>query len=236
RSIHGLRFCMSGSAPLTRQLSDRFHRLTGMSILEGYGLSEASPVTHCGPTHQPTNPGTIGVPLPQTEVRIVDAETGTRDLPSGEVGEMIIRGPQVMAGYLDEPEETRQSLRKGWLFTGDLAVCDEEGCFSIVDRKKDMILSGGLNVYPTEIEAVLRTHPDVADCAVVGEPHDQFGERPVAHVVLVRGAVFDAEALEAHCRESLASYKTPRVYRPCDALPETFLGKIRRVELRKRAA
>lgn len=234
--LQGIKFCMSGASPLARRTAERFFKLSGTPILEGYGLSEASPVTHCNPPGLASRQGSIGIPIPHTEAKIVDVHTGSDSVAPGAVGELVVRGPQVMQGYLDEPDETNQVLCDGWLHTGDLAACDADGYFRIVDRKKDMILSGGLNIYPTEVEKVLRTHPHVKACAVVGEPHPSFGECAVAYVVVASGKQLNAEALERHCRSSLASYKVPRIYRACDSLPETFLGKVRRVELRSRAA
>ncbi len=234
--LTGIRLCMSGASALSAEVATTFRELTGATIMEGFGLSEASPVTHSNPSDGSGRIGSIGVPLPNTEVRLVDLETGTREVGIGEIGELTIRGPQIMQGYLDDPAETAIALRDGWLFTGDLAQMDEDGYFRVVDRKKDMIKSGGLNVYPTEIEHVLTQHPAVARCAVVGVPDPKYGELVRAWVVRKPGVVITADTLKAYCRVELAAYKIPKDIQFCDELPENFLGKVRRIELRRRAA
>lgn len=234
--LQHLKICMSGASPLSSQVAKEFQALTGAAIAEGFGLSEASPVTHSNPMDGSGKIGSIGLPLPNTEVRIVDLETGRRDVAAGEVGELIVRGPQIMRGYLDDPAETAIALRDGWLFTGDLVRADANGFFQIVDRKKDMLKSGGLNVYPTEVEHVVLQHPAVARCAVVGEADPKYGEVVVAWVVLKPHATLSTEELREFCRHELASYKLPKIVRLCESLPENFLGKVRRVELRGRAA
>ena len=236
KNLEDIRLCMSGASPLRAEICEEFQQRTGAVLFEGYGLSEASPVTHVNPPNDRAQIGSIGLPLPDTQVRVVDSETGQIDLPQGEVGELVIRGPQVMSGYLDDPEETENMLRDGWLFTGDLCRMEENGFFTIVDRKKDMVISGGLNVYPTEVEEVLATHPSVRECAVVGVPDDKYGQRVVAYVVPTTGSTVDTDLLKKHCRQDLASYKVPRKMIPCDELPITFLGKLQRNELRSRAA
>jgi long-chain acyl-CoA synthetase len=227
---------MSGASALSSEAARDFMDLTGATIVEGFGLSEASPVTHSNPMDGSGRIGSIGLPLPNTEVRVVDLETGRHDVATGEVGEMIVRGPQIMRGYLDDPAETAIALRDGWLFTGDLVRTDAAGFFQVVDRKKDMLKSGGLNVYPSEVEHVILQHPAVARCAVVGEPDPKYGEVVVAWVVVKSNAKLSTEELRDFCRHELASYKLPRIVRVCESLPENFLGKIRRVELRGRAA
>lgn len=231
-----LKICMSGASALSSEAARDFMDLTGATIVEGFGLSEASPVTHSNPMDGSGRIGSIGLPLPNTEVRVVDLETGRHDVATGEVGEMIVRGPQIMRGYLDDPAETAIALRDGWLFTGDLVRTDAAGFFQVVDRKKDMLKSGGLNVYPSEVEHVILQHPAVARCAVVGEPDPKYGEVVVAWVVVKSNAKLSTEELRDFCRHELASYKLPRIVRVCESLPENFLGKIRRVELRGRAA
>ncbi|MDA1013519.1 MAG: AMP-binding protein [Planctomycetota bacterium] len=232
RNLKGMRYCFSGASPLDPELKAEFEERTGANIFEGFGLSECSPVTHANPADGSARGGSIGLPLPDTEVRIVDAETGTIDLPVGEVGELIIRGPQVMDGYLDEPEETSYVLRDGWLHTGDLATMAEDGYFTIVDRKKDLIISGGLNVYPAEVEAALIQHASVLECAVIGVPCKKFGEAVAAFVIASPGFEIHQDILEAHCRSKLASYKIPRTIEVREDLPKNFLGKVRRIELR----
>ena len=236
RNIEGLRMCLSGASALDPELRKEFEQRTGAIIAEGYGLSEASPVTHSNPPDATARSGSIGLPLPDTYAKIMDVETGLKELQPGELGELVIQGPQVMAGYLNNPEETNDMLRDGWLYTGDLARMDEDGFFTLVDRKKDMIKSGGLNVFPSEVERVLVTHPSVKECAVVGAPDKMFGERVVGYVVAQHGSHIVADQLKAHCRRQLAAYKVPRNIEVCDKLPTTFLGKLRRVDLRNRAA
>jgi long-chain acyl-CoA synthetase len=235
-NLQGIRMCLSGASGLDGDLRKEFEERTGSIISEGYGLSEASPVTHSNPPDSSARSGSIGLPLPDTYAKIMDVQTGERELAPGEVGELVVRGPQVMSGYLNNPEETADMLRDGWLFTGDLARMDEDGYFTLVDRKKDMIKSGGLNVFPSEVERVLATHPSVKECAVVGAPDRLFGERVVGYVVAQHGSHLMAEQLRAHCRCQLASYKVPRNIEFCEKLPTTFLGKLRRVDLRARAA
>jgi long-chain acyl-CoA synthetase len=236
RNLQGIRMCLSGASALDGDLRSEFEQRTGSIISEGYGLSEASPVTHSNPPDSGARSGSIGLPLPDTYAKIMDVETGERELEPGEVGELVVQGPQVMAGYLDNPEETGNMLRGGWLYTGDLARMSDDGYFTLVDRKKDMIKSGGLNVYPSEVERVLSTHPSVRECAVVGAPDKLFGERVVGYVVAQNGSRLAVEQLRAHCRGHLAAYKVPRNIEFCDKLPTTFLGKLRRVDLRSQAA
>ena len=235
-NITGLEYCFSGAAPLNPDVKSEFQERTGALILEGFGLSEASPVTHVNHPGQTAEVGGIGLPLPDTEARIVDPTTGQHTMPPGEVGELVIRGPQVMSEYLDDPQETDCALRDGWLYTGDLASVDQRGFFTLVDRKKDMIISGGLNVYPNEVESVLRAHPAVSDCTVVGLPDPKFGESVVAFVVPEPQIQLSAEKLKVFCQQNLAAYKIPRTIELRPTLPRTFLGKVRRVELRQDAA
>ena len=234
--LDDLRLCMSGASPLSDEVAAEFESLTGARILEGFGLSEASPVTHSNPSDGTSRVGTIGLPLPGTEVRLVDLEDGTSDVPAGEIGELTIRGPQVMQGYLDAPKETANALRDGWLHTGDLARMSDDGFFEIVDRKKDMIITGGLNVYPSEVEEILAGHPDVAKCAVVGVEDRHYGEKVCAWVVPIKGRSFNPESLRNYCRALMSGYKVPREFLECSELPENFLGKVRRIELRNKAA
>ena len=231
--LSSIRWCISGGAPLSRAVAQEFEAHCGASVVEGFGLSEAGPVTHVGPLDGTNRLGTIGLPLPDTDVRIVDVETGSRTLPHGQVGEMIIRGPQVMLGYWNNPEETARVLRDGWLFTGDLATCDEDGFFHIVDRKKDLVITSGFNVYPGEVEQVLRRHPDVADAVVVGVPDPQRGEIVKAFLVLNNGRPMDRKSLIRFCRQHLAAHRRPRIFEAVTGdLPRNFLGKVLRREMR----
>lgn len=228
--LSSIRACISGAAPLPVEVQQEFQELTGARLVEGYGLSEATPVTHANPIFGENRIGTIGLPFPSTDAKIVDAETGERDLDPGEVGELVVQGPQVMKGYWRMPTETANSLRNGWLHTGDLARMEEDGYFQIVDRKKDMILgAGGYNIYPREVEEVLYEHPAVMEAAVVGVPVSvEKGERVKAFVVLKEGAETSEEEILAFCRENLAPYKVPKYVEFRDELPKTMVGKILR--------
>ena len=227
--ISSIKACVSGAAGLPVEVQKRFQELTGARLVEGYGLSEASPVTHANPIYGDNRVGTIGVPWPDTEVKIVDIETGEQVLGVGEAGELCIRGPQVMTGYWNLPEETANTLREGWLYTGDIAVMDEDGYFKIVDRKKDMILgAGGYNIYPREIEDVLYEHPKVLEVAAAGVPVPGKGERVKAYVVLKEGETATEEEIIAFCRENLAPYKVPKFVEFRTELPKTIVGKILR--------
>ena len=228
---HSLNFssfktCVSGSAPLPVEVLEQFNLLCGTTILEGYGLSEASPVTHRNPITGIQKPGSIGIPIPNTEAKIVDLETGNTSLPIGEVGELIVKGPQIMKGYWNIPDETSQVLRNGWLYTGDLAKMDEDGYFYIVGRKKEMIIASGYNVYPIEIEDVIYTHKKVLEAAVIGVPDSYRGETVKAFVVLKKDEQLEEEELIQYCREKLASYKVPRSVTFVEELPKTAVGKI----------
>lgn len=242
-NLRSIRVCISGASSLHPSIQKRFEALTGARLVEGYGLTEASPVTHVNPIGQPVEERrmrSIGVPLPDTDARIMDADTGQRELPIGEVGELVVRGPQVMRGYWRREEETRQVLRDGWLYTGDMARRDEAGYFYIEDRKKDMIKSGGENVYPREVEEVLLRHPKVKDAVVIGIPQDLRGELIKAYVVLKEGETAVAADLLEHCRQELAKFKVPKRVEFRHELPKTLIGKVlRRVlveeELKRRA-
>ncbi len=227
--VSSIKACVSGAAPLPMEVQKRFHELTGARLAEGYGLSEASPVTHANPIYGDNRVGTIGLPWPDTDVKIVDAETGEQVLGVGEEGELCIRGPQVMKGYWNMPQETANTLRDGWLHTGDIAVMDEDGYSKIVDRKKDMILgAGGYNIYPREIEDVLYEHPKVLEAAAAGVPVPGKGERVKAYIVLKEGETATEEEIIEFCRENMAPYKVPKFVEFRDELPKTIVGKILR--------
>jgi long-chain acyl-CoA synthetase len=230
--FNSLRVCMSGGAALPVEVMQQFEKLTGGRLVEGYGLTEASPVTHVNPPDGLAKPGSIGLPIPDTEVRIVDLKTGSRELPVGEVGEIAIRGPQVMKGYWNKPAETAQVFRGSWLLTGDVARRDNSGYYYIVDRKKDMIIAGGFNVYPREVEEILFEHPQIQEAVGVGVPDAYRGETVKAFVVLRDGATADAEEIVAFCRGRLAAYKVPRQIVFRDSLPKSGVGKCLRRELR----
>jgi long-chain acyl-CoA synthetase len=236
--LTSLKACVSGAAPLPVEVQERFQELTGANLVEGYGLSEASPVTHANPINESCRIGTIGLPYPDTEIRIMDVETGESILGVGEVGELCIRGPQIMKGYWNLPTETANTLRthpdggEPWLHTGDIAMMDDDGFFAIVDRKKDMILgAGGYNIYPREIEDVLYEHPKVLEAAAAGVFIADKGERVKAYVVLKEGETATEEEMIAFCRENMAPYKVPKFVEFRQDLPKTLVGKILRREL-----
>lgn len=230
RMLLGLRLCISGSAPLSEATLKRFEERVGIPLLEGYGLSETSPVVSINPLEGPRKPGSVGKPIPGVEVRIVSGE-GV-ELPRGRIGEIAVKGPNVMMGYLNHPRETKETIRDGWLLTGDVGRIDDDGYIYILDRKKDMILFHGMNVYPREIEEVLFTHPAVAEAAVVGKPDPRRGEVPVAFVSLREGARMGPAALIQYCKQFLAGYKIPHRIIISDRLPRTATGKILKRELR----
>jgi long-chain acyl-CoA synthetase len=246
--VTSIKACISGAAGLPVEVQQRFQKLTGARLVEGYGLSEASPVTHANPIFGDNRVGTIGLPWPDTEVKIMDTDTGEKVMDVGEVGELCIRGPQVMKGYWHMPTETANTLRDHgdggapWLHTGDMSVMDENGYFKIVDRKKDMILgAGGYNIYPREVEEVLYEHPKVLEAAAAGIPVEGKGERVKIYIVLKEGETATEEEFIAYCKENLAPYKVPKFVEFRDELPKTMVGKIlRRVlideEKKKQAA
>jgi len=227
--LHEVRTYTAGGAALPVNLKRSFEENTGRPLFEGYGLSEASPVTHFNPSFAGAGrEGSVGIPIPSTEVRIVDVETGEKEMPVGESGELIVRGPQVMKGYWNMPEETADALRDGWLHTGDIARMEEDGYFYIVDRTKDMILASGYNVYPREIEEVLFAHPGVAEAVAIGVPDEYRGESVKAFVVRHEDAAVTEEELLAFCGERLAPYKTPKTLEFRDELPKSTVGKLLR--------
>ena len=211
----------------------KFEEVTGTPITEGFGLTEASPVTHANPVFGKQKPGSIGVPVPGTLARIVDTEDGERVLAHNEIGELVIKGPQVMKGYWNRPEETARTIRDGWLYTGDIAYMDEEGYFYIVDRKKDLIIVGGYNVYPREIDEVLHTHPKIREAVTVGVKHRSRGETVKAYIVPEEGANLTVPEVVAFCRQKLASFKVPRLIEFREELPKTMVGKVLRRILRE---
>jgi long-chain acyl-CoA synthetase len=222
----------SGSAPLPVEVIEQFEQMSGAMVYEGYGLTEASPTTHSTPTLAKRKIGSIGLPITGTECKIVDLETGEREVAVGEDGELCIRGAQVMKGYWNKPEETAQTLRDGWLYTGDIAHMDEDGFFYIVQRKKDMIIVSGFNVYPGEVEEVLFGHAAVMEAAVIGIPDEYRGESVKAFVVLKADSQVTTEELLAYCRERLAKYKLPSSIEIVESLPKSNVGKILRRVLR----
>ncbi len=232
--VGSLRYCFSGSAPIADDVLERFEALTGSRILEGFGMSETSPVTHVNPLVGKRKIGYVGVPVSDTQARIVDIEDGTTDLPLGEEGELIIRGPQVMQGYWNAPEATAETLTDGWMHTGDLAIMDEDGFFKIVGRKKDMINCSGMKVFPDEVDNVLMSHPKVLEAATIGIPDEQRGETVKSFIVVQDGQEMTEAEVRAWCEENLARYKLPRAVEFLDELPKSSVLKILRRELRER--
>lgn len=223
--------CNSGAAPMPVDVMARFERDTGSKMLEGYGLTEASPVTHCNPLTGVCKPGSVGMPYPDTDCKIVDLADGATEMAVGEEGELLIRGPQVMKGYWNRPEETAETLCGGWLYTGDIAKMDDQGYFYIVDRKKDLVITGGYNVYPREIDEVLFEHPKIAEAVSAGIPDDYYGEVLKAYVVLREGESATEEEIIEYCSRKLARYKVPRRVEFRSELPKSAIGKILRREL-----
>ena len=224
-----LRMCFSGGAALPAEVLRGFEQAFGCMLLEGYGLSETSPVASCNHPDRDRKPGSIGTPIRGVQMRIVDKED--HEVPQGEVGEIVIRGPNVMKGYWHRPETTAEAIRDGWFHTGDLARVDEDGYFYIVDRKKDMIIRGGYNVYPSEIEELLYQHPAVAEAAVIGLPHPALGEEVGAAVTLKPGAGTTAEELREHVKSLVAAYKYPRHLWIAEEMPKGPTGKILKREI-----
>ncbi|MEZ4569408.1 MAG: long-chain fatty acid--CoA ligase [Thermomicrobiales bacterium] len=230
-ALTSIRCCVSGGAPLPPDVVRRFEKLTGGRLVEGYGLSEASPVTHVNPLDGRARNGAIGLPLPNTEVKLVDPDTG-EPVALNERGELLVRGPQVMQGYWNKPEETASVLDDdGWLHTGDIATMDEDGFFRIVDRLKDVIITGGENIYPREIEDVLASHPKIQEAAVAGVSHKVGGEVAKAYIVLREGETMDRREVLRFCSEHLAKYKVPRQVEFRSELPKSAAGKILKREL-----
>ena len=223
--------CFSGSASLAEDVLRRFEEITGSRIVEGFGMSEASPVTHMNPLKGLRKPGSIGIPIPDTDSRTVSVEDGVTETPTGEPGELIIRGPQIMRGYWNMPGETAQVLRGGWLYTGDLAVIDADGFHRIVGRKKEMIIVSGYKVFPDEVDGVLMSHPAVLEAATIGVPDPKRGEFVKSFVVLKPGAHATAAEVTGFCRENLAAYKVPRAIEFRGELPKSGALKILRRRL-----
>jgi long-chain acyl-CoA synthetase len=229
--LGSVKYCISGSAPLMRETKEQFERLTGGKLVEGFGLSEAPTATHCNPLSGENRTGSIGIPLPSVDARIIDLEDGVTVLAPREIGELVIQGPQVFKGYHNMPTETENTLRDGWLYTGDIAYMDEDGYFYIVDRKKELIKPGGYQVWPREVEEVIMEHPKVLEVGVAGVPDAFKGETVKAWVVLKPGETATADEIKEFCRENLAKFKVPTEVEFRDELPKTTVGKILRREL-----
>jgi long-chain acyl-CoA synthetase len=225
--LTSLRHCFSGAAPLPHEVQERFEAHIGGRLVEGYGMTEANACI-ITPLRGTRKRGSIGVPIPDVEARIVDVETGAQTLAPGEVGELVVKCSQQMQGYWRQPDGTSEVLRDGWVYTGDIAHMDDEGFFYIVDRKKEMILSGGFNVYPRDVEEVLYQHPKVREAAVIGLPDAFLGEQVKAFVVAHDGEPPTADEILAFCHEHLARYKVPKQVEFRDSLPKTLIGKVLR--------
>jgi long-chain acyl-CoA synthetase len=232
--LTSIKACFSGSAPLPVEVIREFEQRTGATIVEGYGLTESSPVTHVNPfgAECQRKVGSIGVPVSDTLARVVDLDDGISDLPPGQAGELLVKGPQVMKGYLNRPDETAAALTDGWLHTGDIATMDEEGYFYIVDRKKDLIISSGYNIYPRDVEEVYYEHPKVAEATAIGIPDPKRGENVKVFIVLKKGQAATTEEMIAYCEGKLAKYKWPSEIEFRNELPKTNVGKVLKKELR----
>jgi long-chain acyl-CoA synthetase len=225
-----LKVAVGGGMAVQQATAEKWQKITGVPLAEGYGLTETSPVATCNPINGTERIGTIGIPLPNTDIKIID-DNG-KDLPTGEKGEICIKGPQVMKGYWNRPEETEKVMDGEWFKTGDIAVVDHDGFVKIVDRKKEMILVSGFNVYPNEVENAIAMHPKVLETGVIGMPDDKSTEKVVAYVV-PKDKSLTPEELIAHCREQLTSYKVPREVYFADELPKTNVGKILRRKIKE---
>ncbi len=232
-NLSSLRYVKLGAMPIPPEVKEGWERLTGVTVIPGYGLSEASPETHNSPLHR-IKSGAVGIPIFDTDARIVDRDTGKVELPSGQIGELTIKGPQVMKGYLNQPAESREAIRSGWLYTGDLAMMDDDGYFHILDRKKETINYKGYTIAPAEVEGILCKHPAVKECAVVGKPDPLAGEVPKAYVVLRTGRIVSEDELIKFCAERISVYKRIREVRFVEEIPKTPVGKVLRRILRDR--
>jgi long-chain acyl-CoA synthetase len=233
--LSSIRTCISGAGPLPIEVQERFEKLSGAKLIEGYGLTEASPVTHANPMYGRRQNGSIGFPMPDTDAKIMDSETGTHECKTNEAGELVIKGPQVMKGYYRRPQETKEVLRDGWLYTGDLGMMNDDGYFIIVDRKKDMIKRSGYSVFPREVEDYLYKNPHVLECAVIGVPDKDSGEEIKAFIALKpesKGKVTEQDII-AWTKENMAAYKYPRMVEFLDEIPKGTAGKILRRALKE---
>jgi long-chain acyl-CoA synthetase len=234
--LSSVKACISGSAPLMRETKEKFEALSGGKVFEGFGMSETPTATHCNPLLGENRTGSIGMPLPNVDAKIISLDDGETELPIGEIGELVLNGPMVMKGYHNMPTETANTLRtlkdgKTWLFSGDIARMDEDGYFYIVDRKKELIKPGGYQVWPREVEEVLAVHPKIMEAGVAGIPDPYRGETVKAWIVLKAGETADEAEIKAFCKERLAAYKVPTHYEFRSELPKTTVGKILRREL-----
>ena len=226
--MSSIRLCFSGAAPLPVEVQEQWEKVTGGRLVEGYGLSETSPIATGNPLYGKRKIGTIGLPVPETDIKLVDVEDPSKEVAAPGPGELCIKGPQVMQGYWNRPDETHEVLRDGWLYTGDIAEVDEEGYIKIVDRKKDMIIVGGFNVYPRDVEEVLYANQKVLEAAVIGKPNPRSGETVKAFIVLKPGQTMTEDEINKYMRDNLTAYKVPKEYEFVDDLPKTMVGKVLR--------
>jgi long-chain acyl-CoA synthetase len=229
--VSSIKACISGSAPLMRETKEKFEALTGGKLVEGYGLSEAPTATHCNPVYGENRTGSIGLPLPDVDAKIINLDDGKTEMPLGEIGELVVKGPQVFKGYHNMPTETANTLRDGWLYTGDIARMDEDGYFYIVDRKKELIKPGGYQVWPREVEEAISANPKVLEVGVAGIPDPYRGETVKAWVVVKPGETLTEDEIKVWCKERLAAFKVPTHIEFRNELPKTTVGKILRREL-----
>ena len=228
--LSSVQACISGSASLPQDVQQKFEKLTNGRLVEGYGLTESSPVTHANLIWDKRVNGSIGLPWPNTDSKIVKKGT-TEEVPIGEVGEIAVKGPQIMKGYWNKEKETNKTLKDGWLMTGDMGRMDEDGFFYVVDRKSDMIIAGGFNIYPREVEEILFEHDGIQEASVIGIPDDYRGETVKAVIVPKQGVTLDKKQLDRYCRKNLAAYKVPRIYEFREELPKTVIGKVLKKQL-----
>jgi long-chain acyl-CoA synthetase len=234
--LRSIKACLSGAMALPQEVQERFEKISDGRLVEGYGMTETGPLTHANPIFGKRKVGSIGVPVSDTDARIVSIEDGETEMPIGETGEICVRGPQIMLGYWQRPDETAKMIRNGWLHTGDIGKLDEDGFFFIVDRMKDMIISAGFKIFPRDVEEVLHTHPKIKEAALIGIKDPAQGELPKAYIVLREGETATAEEIIAYCKTQLASYKVPKFVEFRADLPKSLVGKILKKELIKEAA
>ncbi|MBI1800797.1 MAG: long-chain fatty acid--CoA ligase [Chloroflexi bacterium] len=225
-NLRSIKVCLSGAMALPQEVQQKFESISGGRLVEGYGMTETGPLTHANPIHGARRVGSIGLPVTDTNAKLVSIEDGETEMPVGQTGEICIQGPQVMLGYWQRPDETANMIREGWLHTGDIGRMDEDGFFYVVDRMKDMIITGGFKIFPRDVEEVLYAHPKIKEAALVGFKDPYHGELPRAYVVLKDGETATAEEIIEHCRKHLASYKVPKQVEFRSDLPKSLVGKI----------
>jgi long-chain acyl-CoA synthetase len=228
-----MRGFFSGAAPLAADTIRNLKEVSQKIVCEGYGTTETACLATSTPWGGTIKPGTVGVPLPDTDIKIVKTENPDEEMERGEPGEILIKGPQIMMGYYNRPAETKEAIRDGWFLTGDLGKFDEDGYLTIVDRKKDMIIAGGYNIYPVELDGVLMGHPKILEACAIGIPHEYRGETVKAFIVTRKGETLTADEVSNHCKKNLAAYKVPKIIEFIDELPKSAVGKILRRKLKE---